>query len=178
MSTQRSDLAGLFLRDARRTLEERYLPRITRCLGLLSDAEIWWKPHPTSNSIGNLVLHLSGNVRQWIISGLGGAPDVRERDKEFAEPGPLARRALVSRLRSTVTEASRVLAGLSARDLRRRYSIQKFRVTGLEAVFHVTEHFAYHAGQIILVTKSTRGEDLGFTRLPGEKRKRTSLPSI
>lgn len=178
MKTQPSDLTQQFLWDARRTLEKRYLPRVTRCLGKLSDDEIWWKPHRTSNSIGNLVLHLSGNVRQWIISGLGGAPDVRERDKEFAELGPLPRRALISRLRRTVTEACRVLAKLNARDLRRPYTIQKFHVTGLEAVFHVTEHFAYHTGQIILITKSKRGEDLGFTRLPGEKRKRANLPSI
>jgi uncharacterized damage-inducible protein DinB len=178
LKTKRSNLADQLLWDARRTLEKRYLPRVARCLSLLSDAQIWWKPHPTSNSVGNLVLHLSGNVRQWIISGVGGEPDVRERDREFAELGPLPRRTLISRLQRTVTEASRVLAKLSARDLRRQYSIQKFRVTGFEAVFHVTEHFAYHAGQIILVTKLKRGEDLGFTRLPGEKRKRTNLPSI
>jgi uncharacterized damage-inducible protein DinB len=178
LKTKRRDLADDLLLDARRTLEKRYLPRITRCLGMLSDEEIWWKPHPTSNSVGNLVLHLSGNIRQWIISGLGGKPDIRERDKEFTELGPLPRRALITRLRHTVTEASRVLARLSARDLARGYSIQKFRVTGLEAVFHVTEHFAYHAGQIILATKLKRGEDLGFTRLPGEKRKRTNLPSL
>ena len=178
MRSKHSDLADQLLLDARRTLEKRYLPRVTRCLAMLSDDEIWWKPHPTSNSVGNLVLHLSGNVRQWIISGLGGQPDIRERDKEFSELGPLPRRALVARLRRSVTEACRVLARLSTRDLQRLYSIQKFRVSGLEAVFHVTEHFAYHAGQIILVTKMKRGEDLGFTRLPGEKRKRTHLPSL
>ncbi|HEV2493885.1 MAG TPA: DUF1572 family protein [Terriglobia bacterium] len=178
MRSKHSDLADQLLLDARRTLEKRYLPRVTRCLGMLSDDEILWKPHPSSNSVGNLVLHLSGNVRQWIISGLGGQPDIRERDKEFTEVGPLPRRMLITRLRRTVTEASRVLARLSARDLRRQYSIQRFRVTGLEAVFHVTEHFAYHAGQIIFITKLKRGEDLGFTRLPGEKRKRTHLPSL
>ncbi|MGH9651714.1 MAG: hypothetical protein ACRD3I_14770, partial [Terriglobales bacterium] len=63
-------------------LREVYLPRIARCLSLLSEGEIWWRPHRTSNSVGNLLLHLEGNVRQWIISGLGGAPDRRERDTE------------------------------------------------------------------------------------------------
>ena len=176
--TPRSDLARQFLAEARRTLETRYAPRIARCLNLLSDEDIWWRPHPTSNSVGNLVLHLSGNVRQWIVSGLGGAPDIRARDKEFAELGPLPRRVLIARLRNTVAEAGRVLARLDARELRREHLIQGFRVAGLQAVFHVTEHFAYHAGQIVFVTKLKRGEDLGFTRLPGEKRKRTQLPSI
>src|SRR5437867_7915143 len=70
---------------------EKYLPRIVDCLELLSEEEIWWRPNEASNSAGNLVLHLCGNVRQWIISGLGGEPDTRERDKEFAERGPISR---------------------------------------------------------------------------------------
>ena len=117
-------------------------------------------------------------MRQWIISGLGGAPDVRERDKEFRELGPIPRRVLVAGLEKTVAEAGRVLGRLTARDLARERVIQGFRVTGFKAIFHVAEHFAYHAGQIILVTKLRRGEDMGFTRLPGEKRKPARLPPI
>ena len=166
-----------FLAQARHSLEKHHLPRVTRCLQMLPDGDIWWRPHPTSNSVGNLVLHLSGNVRQWIISGLGGEPDVRERDKEFEEDGPFPRRALLTRLRATVAEAGRVLGGLSERDLGRKLVIQGFRVTGFQAVFHVTEHFAYHTGQIIFVTKLKRGKDLGFTRLPEQKRKAPS-PSV
>ena len=161
---------GQFLAHAGHSLREQHLPRILECLKRLPDEDIWWRPHPTSNSVGNLALHLSGNVRQWIISGLGGEPDRRERDKEFAECGPLPRRALVARLRSTVAEACRVLEGLGTRDLKRVHCIQGFRVTGLEAVAHVVEHFAYHTGQIIFVAKLKLGEDLGFTRLPEEKK--------
>ena len=178
MPSTNPDLVKQFLVEARRTLEQRYLPRIERCLTLLSDEDIWWRPHPTSNSVGNLVLHLSGNVRQWIVAGLGGAPDVRERDKEFAETGPVPRRQLIARLRRAVREAGRVLGRLRTADLARQYSIQGFRTIGLQAVFHVTEHFACHAGQIILVTKLKRGEDLGFTRLPGQKPRRSALPSL
>jgi uncharacterized damage-inducible protein DinB len=142
-----------------------------RCLNALSNKQIWWRAHPTSNSIGNLVLHLAGNVRQWIISGLGGQPDLRERDKEFSELGPISRRELIERLKGMVAEACRVIANISSHDLGRKYRIQGFRVTGFSAIAHVTEHFAYHTGQIIYATKLQLGADLGFTCLPGDKRK-------
>jgi uncharacterized damage-inducible protein DinB len=168
MKRKPSDLAEKYLTQARHSLLEHSLPRIVECLKTLSDEDTWWRPHSTSNSVGNLVLHLSGNVRQWIISGLGGEPDHRERDSEFAERGPLPRRALLALLRSTVLEAGKVLERLDAHELIRMYSIQGFRVNGLGAVGHVVEHFAYHSGQIIFITKLRLGEDLGFTRLPAE----------
>ena len=164
-------LAEQFLAEERHSLREQHLPRITRCLRTLSQNEIWWRPHPTSNSIGNPVLHLAGNVRQWIISGLGGHPNRRERDKEFAALGPIPQRSLVTLLESTVNEATGVLEHVSADDLAAEYNIQGFRVTGLIAVAHVAEHFAYHTGQIIYATKFIRGVDLKFTHLPGENRK-------
>jgi len=175
------DLTRPFLAQAGRVLQEIYLPRIACCLHLLSQEEIWWRPNAASNSVGNLVLHLNGNVRQWIIAGLGGAPDTRQRDLEFQERGSISRRALLARLRRTVVEACRVLAHLSASDLARAYSIQGFRESGLEAVYHVTEHFSHHAGQIILAAKLLRGKPLDFTHLPGEKKRRKkarSLPAV
>jgi uncharacterized damage-inducible protein DinB len=171
MKLKPSDLVGQFVAQARHSLSEHNLPRVVECLKRLSEEDTWWRPHSTSNSVGNLTLHLSGNVRQWIIAGLGGEADRRERDKEFAERGPLPRRALVIRLRRAVVEAARVLEGLGTYELIRFYSIQGFEVTGLEAVAHVVEHFAYHTGQIIFITKLRLGEELGFTRLPGEKRR-------
>lgn len=170
-STARHDLARQFLAQARHSLGKQHLPRIVRCLKALSEDQVWWRPHATSNSVGNLVLHLAGNVRQWIVSGLGGEQDRRERDKEFSELGPLPRRTLIRRLESTVSAADRVLAKLSSTDLAREYSIQGFQVTGLSAVAHVTEHFAHHTGQIIYATKLQLGVDLGFTHLPGERAK-------
>ena len=98
----------LFLASSQRLLAQQSLPRIVKCLQQLSEEEIWWRPNSSSNSAGNLVLHLCGNVRQWIISGLGGAEDRRERDREFAEQGPIPRQALVAQLRRTVRDACRV----------------------------------------------------------------------
>jgi uncharacterized damage-inducible protein DinB len=164
--------------QAEHVLRQVYLPRIVSCLEQLSPEQIWWRANAASNSVGNLVLHLAGNVRQWIISGLGGAPDVRQRDREFSERGPLPRRVLVSRLRRTVEEACRVLGRLSPEDLARVHTIQKFRATGRDATFHVAEHFSHHAGQIMLLTKMLTGNDLKFTRLPGEKKKKArNLPA-
>jgi uncharacterized damage-inducible protein DinB len=176
-----TNLAQPFLTQACRVLRRVYLPHIEACLRELSPEQIWWRANPPSNSVGNLVLHLEGNVRQWIISGLGGTPDRRQRDKEFSELGPISRRTLLARLRKAVTEADRVMRKLNRAALARTYSIQGFRVTGLRAVFHVTEHFSHHAGQIILLTKMLGGKDLKFTHLPegrGKTQKKGSIPAL
>ena len=152
-------------------MAKQNLPRIVECLQQLSEEEIWWRPNSPSNSAGNLVLHLCGNVRQWIISGLGGAEDHRQRAREFAERGPIPRRELVTQLRRTVRDACRVIARLSDDSLSRKLEIQGFHVTGLDAVFHVAEHFGYHTGQIIYITKLKRARDLRFTRLPMIKKR-------
>jgi uncharacterized damage-inducible protein DinB len=162
-------LAEMFRKDARSCLE-KYTPRIVRCLQLLSEEEIWWRPNEASNAAGNIVLHLCGNIRQWIISGLGGAPDVRQRDDEFSERGPLPRRALISRLRKTVKEACEVIDSVGPKTLSQEFSIQGYRVSGLTAIAHVYEHFALHTGQIVYLTKLKRGKDLRFTRLLPYKR--------
>jgi len=172
MRSKEFDLTKTFLEQVSHSIRDHHLPRIERCLKTLSEQDIWWRPNEASNSVGNLVLHLSGNVRQWIICGLGGAADRRERDKEFDERGPIPRRALLALLRQTVREASLVLEKQSANDLARLRPVQRFEVTGLTAAFHVAEHFAFHTGQIIYVTKMRHGTDLGFTRLPGEKKRR------
>jgi uncharacterized damage-inducible protein DinB len=174
-------LAERLLAHARHSLKEHDLPCIARCLAMLSSQDTWWRPHGASNSVGNLILHLNGNVRQWIVAGLGGAPDRRERDKEFAARGPLPRRKLLAQLTATVGAACRVISRLTPADLTRPRTIQGYHVIGLEALVHVTEHFAYHTGQIILITKMRRRKDLGFTWLPGEKPHRqrgARLPTI
>lgn len=164
--TQNARLAQACLSLWRSRLEERFLPRIIECLGQLSDEEIWWRPNEASNSIGNLMLHMCGNMRQWIISGLGGTADIRERDKEFSARGPIPRSELREELQQTVRQACGVLARLKPADLVRSYRIQHYDVGGYEAGTQVIEHMAYHTGQIIYVTKLKRAKDLGFTRLP------------
>jgi len=159
-------LAELCLRQWRARLEERFLPRLIDCLAQLSEEEIWWRPNEASNSVGNLLLHLCGNMRQWIISGLGGAADIRKREKEFSERGPIARDLLRDQLQRTFRESCAVLARVKPGDLTRRHRIQEFDVTGYQAAAQVEEHVAYHLGQIIYVTKLKRAKDLGLTHLP------------
>jgi uncharacterized damage-inducible protein DinB len=173
-----TNLARPFLAEASQLLLRVHLPRLEACLRQLSPQQIWWRANPASNSVGNLVLHLEGNVRQWIVSGLGGTPDRRERDLEFSEVGPIRPGTLIARLRRVVTDADRVLRKLNGVALTRTYSIQGFRVTGLRAVFHVVDHFSHHTGQIILVTKMLLGKDLDFTHLPEERKKKEKAGSI
>jgi uncharacterized damage-inducible protein DinB len=161
-----AQLTALVLDQWTREVPSGYLPRIVDSLALLSDEEIWWRANDASNSIGNLILHLCGNLRQWIVAGLGGAEDIRKRDLEFSEKGPIPRDTLIATIRGAVDEASRVIARLSSADLVKRHTIQGYGVTGYEAVIHVTTHVAYHAGQIVYVAKMKRAKDLGFTKLP------------
>jgi len=181
MKPNPADLARPFLAQASHLLLQVHLPRIAACVRALSNEQIWWRANPASNSVGNLALHLEGNVRQWIVSGLGGTPDCRQRDKEFSELGPIPRHTLLARLRKAVSQADRVMRRLNAEALARTYSIQGFRVTGLQAVFHVAEHFSHHTGQIILLTKMLVGKDLKFTHLPEERKKKAisrGVPSL
>jgi uncharacterized damage-inducible protein DinB len=164
----------MFLSDARHLLAKEHAPHIVKCLEELSEQDIWWRPNAASNSAGNLVLHVCGNVRQWIVSNLGENPDLRDRDSEFAEPGPLPRKLLVARLLGTIQEAGKVLARLPESKLSRKYVIQDLHVTGLTAVAHVVEHFAYHTGQIIYITKLKSGNDLNFTNLPPVQKRKGS----
>lgn len=168
-----------YLTLAQHALKQHYFPRVARCVEALGDQDLWWRPNAASNSAGNLLLHLAGNARQWIVAGLGGAADVRRRDEEFREQGPIPGKVLVAHLRRQVDGACRVFAKLTPRSLMAEYSIQGFRVSGLDAVRHVVEHFAFHTGQIVYITKLRRGVDLGFTKLPGEKKsKRARLPAL
>ena len=136
--------------------------RIETCVGTLSDEQIWWRGAETQNSIGNLVLHLCGNVGQWIVAGIGGAPDVRHRDSEFAARSEAGRDELLRRLRDRLEEAATVIDAVSAERLSDRIKPQQYEVSVLEAIYHVVEHFSHHTGQIIYATKLLTNQDLGF----------------
>ena len=156
------DIAQSFTHEARRLLLEEYLPKIERCLERLTDEQVWWRPNPESNSIGNLLLHISGNARQWIVCGLGGANDERQRQTEFDEREGISREELLGKLRKTVSEIDDVLAGFDPSRLLDEYQIQGNASTALAAIFHVTEHVSMHTGQIILLTKMLANVDLVF----------------
>lgn len=150
-----------FLKSSSEKLAE-LCGRIESCLGKLTPEQIWMRGSENQNAIGNLVLHLNGNVRQWILSGVGGAPDARIREEEFAARGGMDAEALRKRLRNTVDAALVVIRTLPPERLAERTTIQGYDVTILKAILHVTEHFSGHTAQIIFITKMVTGEDLGF----------------
>ena len=142
----------------------QFVDRIEFCLGKLNEDQIWTRGGDNENAIGNLALHLAGNVRQWIISSLGNNPDHRDRNSEFAARAACTAAELSANLRNTVEQAGMIISGLTTAQLTRMYEIQKYPVSGVEAVYHVVEHFAEHTGQIIFATKRLTAEDLGFYR--------------
>jgi uncharacterized damage-inducible protein DinB len=151
-----------FIQRSRYHLVEDFLPKIERCVELLSDEQIWWRPNAESNSIGNLILHLSGNARQWIVCGLGGESDGRDRDAEFAQRDVVPRDELLARIKQTIGDVDATLANFDPDKLLEKQKIQGLDVTALEAILHVVEHFSMHAGQIILLTKLLAKKDLAF----------------
>jgi uncharacterized damage-inducible protein DinB len=153
-------VALAFLTKSRSLITADYLPKIELCLDRLSDADIWWRPNETSNSIGNLVLHLCGNVCMWIVGGVGELPFERHRQREFDERKRIPAAELRSRLRGTVQQADQVMSAVTANDLLNRRKIQGYDVTVLDAIYHVVEHFSMHTGQIILLSKERTGQDL------------------
>jgi uncharacterized damage-inducible protein DinB len=138
--------------------------RIQDCLMRLSQEQIWRRGGESQNAVGNLVLHLCGNLRQWIGHGVGRLPDIRVREEEFAARGGLSRAELSARLAEAVAGASAVLKGLTAERLLELTVIQGYRVTVLEAVYHVVEHFSQHTGQIIFAARLFTGHDPGYYR--------------
>lgn len=143
----------LFLERARYFLGTEYRTQLRLAVETMTDEGVWWRPNEQSNSVGNLLLHLNGNVRQWILGGVGRQSNARHRAAEFAaRSGPPAS-ILLADLDRTLDEVDRVLAGLTDADLVEPRTIQGRDITVLAAVFHVVEHFSQHLGQIILMAK-------------------------
>src|SRR5262245_24339262 len=165
MEDQNTSIAEAFLKQTADHLESDFLPKIRKCVDVLDENDIWWRGSEPENSIGNLLLHLSGNVRQWIISGVGGAADRRDRPREFSTRGGITKAEALSQLEGTVSEAAAVLRQLPPDELLRERTIQKFTRTGLDAIIHVLEHFGYHTGQIVFITKLRTQKDLKFYNL-------------
>ncbi len=157
-----TDLAKQFIAQSRGFLGSDYLPKIERCLEALSDEDVWWRANEGSNCIGNLLLHLDGSTRAWIIGVAGGSHGPRDRQREFDEREQIPRSVLMSRLRQTLAEADEVLARLDAGALLERRPARGEEVTVLWAVYHAVEHFSMHTGQIVMLAKM-RSEGL---RLP------------
>jgi len=151
-----------FIESSRTLLGCDYMPKLRTIVEMLSEDDIWWRPNEVSNSVGNMLLHMRGNLGQWIVSGAGGSPDDRDRPREFSERGPIPKADLMEKVERMAAQVDRVLADLREDILLDRLKVQKFDVSHLHAIYHSIEHFGYHLGQIAYVAKLRHGKDLGI----------------
>jgi uncharacterized damage-inducible protein DinB len=162
MTATHADVSELFLEHSRQKLLQQYWPRLKSCVESLTDEQLWWRPNEACNSIGNLLLHLNGNVRQWLVASFNRLEDSRNRPSEFNQCESISASALLDQLGTTMQQASEVLARLTSADLAARYEIQGYKVSDLDAVYQVVEHFAMHYGQVLYIVKTLGNVDLGF----------------
>lgn len=140
--------------------------RIKHCVDQLSDEQLWHRPSEETNSIANLILHLCGNLRQWIISGVGGVPDTRDRPSEFSQREGISKAELLSRFDGTVAEVDAVLAALTPQQILEPRRIQGFDVNVLQAIFDSVPHLQGHTQEIIHITRSLLGPRYRFYFVP------------
>jgi len=154
----------LLIAEVKRRLFEESMPRLKKCLDQLTEEEIWQRPNAQSNSMGNLVLHLSGNIRQWVLSGLAKAPDERKREQEFAQRGPIPKAELLADLKKTMEEVAEALDHIQPEDLMTHHEVQVFHESGLSILVHIVEHFSYHVGQMTYYVKALKNIDMDYYR--------------
>lgn len=141
---------------------EESIPRIKKCLAQLDQEEVWHQPNQNTPSIGNLILHLEGNCRQWILSGLLNWPDDRERDLEFNPKSHPSKHQLINRLDQLASDLEENLDQVNINDLLESKPVQVFEEPGISILIHAIEHFSYHTGQITLHTKLIKDIDTGY----------------
>ncbi|MGB3589009.1 MAG: DinB family protein [Tunicatimonas sp.] len=162
MNTLPQTITQALLNEVRRRIIEESVPRVKKCLYLLNEDQLWYRPNEQTTSVGNLVLHLMGNLRQWVLSGIDGQPDHRQRSQEFTETGPVPTKKLVRDLDNLMIEVDQVLTQIAPEVLTEKRNVQGFEESVLAILIHVTEHFSYHTGQITYYTKSTLNVDTQY----------------
>jgi len=165
MAMETRDFSSAFASAARGILGEG-MRKIEHCLDQLSDDQIWWRPGPHMNSIANLTLHLAGNLRQWIVAGIGGAKDVRNRPAEFSDRSKRPKVELLATLRNVVRDADKIFGGVGSDQLLSARRIQGFDTTVLDAIFSTIAHFRGHVQEIIHMTRAQLGAEYHFDFVP------------
>lgn len=135
---------------------------VKKAFEVLSEEEIWLRPNGSSNTIGNLILHLCGNIQQYAIASLGEKPDTRERDGEFEAEGGFTKVELLEKLDKTLEEAKAIIEAATTEQLTKKRTVQGFHFSGIGIIIHVVEHYSYHTGQIAFWTKLLKNKALGF----------------
>ena len=136
--------------------------KVVKCLDNLNESDIWYRPNGASNAIGNQVLHLCGNIHQYVISSLGNQKDIRNRALEFSKRNGYSKKELITLINQKINDAVKVITELDEKDLLKIYLVQTYSFSGIQILIHATEHFSYHTGQIVFWIKYLRNKDLGF----------------
>ena len=152
------DVSRTFLDDSRAFLTRDYMPKIERCVSRLTEEQVWSRDDAASNSIGHLLLHLTGSTRYWAIEVIGGSSIGRVRQREFDPPASVPPDRLMADLRAVVEEVDQLLSQMSATVLLDERTAREHRCTVLWCVYHIVEHFSMHTGQIISMTKALVGD--------------------
>ena len=145
----------------KRVFDESYA-RIFKCLDQLNEDQIWFQFNEHTNSIGNLILHLHGNMRQWMMSTFNHSVDIRKRSLEFLIDSRITKSELKKLLLELKDELEPVLERMDINELVKEYKVQVYKENGVSIFVHVIEHFSYHTGQIALITKLLADKDLEF----------------
>ncbi len=165
MTASSNDVAAEFIREARTNFQYNF-KRILHCLDQLKDEDLWWRPYEAANSLQNIILHLCGNIRQWIIYGLGGEPDIRNRPEEFADRRPIPKAELVAQLKQIVEEADAILDEMPTDRLLEFRRIQGYDVTVLGAILDTVTHFVGHTHQVVYIVRLRLGDAYKFFWVP------------
>lgn len=147
-------------RPAREMVEELaerllriYPDEIRACLHELTEEKIWWRPNPSTNAVGNLVLHLCGNLRHYLGRGVAGSSYRRDRPAEFGERTPVTRDELLHKLDEAVADARSAFASLTDERLVANADLgAESRPIG-RLLVGIVAHFDSHVGQIVYATK-------------------------
>lgn len=161
-----SDQLSLGMRQGACRSLDSSMRKIGHCLDQLTEDQLWWRPAEGLNSVGNLMLHLAGNLRQWVVAGVGGAVDNRDRPSEFSADRTLEKEQLWTILQTAVEEAKQAILATSDADLIRQRLVQNFEVSGVEAIFDSVPHFQGHAQEIICLTRMQLGDGYEFAWVP------------
>ena len=165
MTASAAEVAAIVVEATRHRVSEE-AETIRHCTGQLTEEQMWQRPFDAGNTVANLILHLCGNLRQWIISGIGGASDVRDRPSEFSETGPIPKAELLAEFDQTIAEVDAVLADLTAEQLVAVRRIQGFETSVTGAIFDSVPHLKGHSQEIIHMTRSMCGDAYKYRWTP------------
>ncbi|QDU08649.1 DUF1572 family protein [Gimesia aquarii] len=169
MPPSADEIAREFFQESIHLLQQS-LHKIHHCLDQLNFDQLWWRPEPELNSIGNLMLHLCGNLNQWAVCGTTNSKDERQREQEFSADTKISLEEIRAKLDQTVAQACEAMQSLSATALLERRTIQGFSVTVIGAISHTVPHFVGHTHQIIFLTRLQKGTEYQFDWSPDSRR--------